>query len=187
MDTLRDQVLKHCFERFDGVLPNGEVANNRLNIEAAAVVPELRVRIAQTMGRLVMSRNPGFVVSASEGAHWLAHDVSLLYGMDHVRLVHDEITSETVVASERDRDKVYRHASGVLVADYFNSFSTVRAALKTFELHRRLSAAYAVWDRGFTRSRVDIPIPHRALVSYTIPPMLPDNSWFWSYADTKGS
>lgn len=186
MEVLRTQILKHCFERYEGVLGNGEPTNNRLNMEIASHVPELRTQIAKGMGRLVMSCNPGFVSAVSEDARWIAQDIADYYQIDLVRLDEDLPTGQMKLASEEDREKCVRHASGVLVSDFFNTFATAKRALKVFELHRRLSATYAVWDRGFTKHREPLPIKHKALVSYTIPAMLPADSMFWDYADRRG-
>lgn len=183
MPSMREQVLRQCFDRYDGQFASEDYANNKLDGELIKDNPPLRSMVGRRLGKRVMKHNPEFVVAVPYGADWEAADVGEQKDLPVVRLKRNSLDKNRFeFKSLGDKALCMTLDIGVLLEDVFSKFTNTRRCLAIPELGNRIVAVEAVWDRGFPEEREELEIPHDALITEPIPRMLPEDSLYWKYA-----
>lgn len=185
MINLREELLKTCFERYEGEFAAGTRANNKMNIDRLAESPRLRNYVTRLLGSLAVVESVDFIAAVPNGANWIAQEVADTYSLPFVELFKHPDTKEIDFLTEDDYILAQLGEQGLLVEDVASTFYTIRKCLALKRLNENVVVVASIFDRGNVDARTPLPVKYRALAREYIPPSLPEDSKLWEYTDGK--
>ena len=180
MASLRTQILRTSFGRYDGSLASGAHANNKLDLEQIQNKRCLRRRVANGVAELVLPHNPQMIVAVPDGANQLGADVAAILRVPAYKLRKDPHTKEFSYLPGVQR-AVRTLGRVVLIDDVFNRLTNTNKALALPDMTEHVVVLAGIWDRNPHRTNVpDVPL--EVLISEEILEELSDDSPLWSFA-----
>lgn len=182
---LLEQLLEIGFERHNDEFADGQLANNKLELDHQRLSQHLQVYEA-VVGRiceLAEPYKPEFVIGVPHGATGLAGKVALELGNNVYNpvLKIDKAAKTMDYATQLDRSIVERLDRGLLVEDVPNRRSSIQRALRVPDLAAKISVVLGVFDRGLPDERKSVDKPVHSIVALEIPAILPSDSELWNY------
>ncbi|MGH7238161.1 MAG: hypothetical protein ACREGF_06510 [Candidatus Saccharimonadales bacterium] len=190
--SLREPILKACFQPGNLVFAGGEEANNKLELENLRHCPDLRSLVAARVGKLVREYNPDLIIPVPNGANWLGQDIARARGIGCVLLGKNAETKEIYYPSNIQKQIVEGSQSIVIIEDALNKLITTKKVLALPGIAEKCLAVAGIWRRGDlglvlpryleSAENEDDYIPVQAVINEFIPAQLPDDSELWRYA-----
>ena len=125
-DQLRDRLLAVGFGSYDGHFADGQLANNKLDLDYAHVAqdPELLDEVADGLYALAKPFRPQFVIGVPNGATGFAQAVAARFRIwSDVRqpvLTKNQVAKTMDYRSGRDESIVAGLSRGILIEDVLN-------------------------------------------------------------------
>lgn len=182
-NVLQADLLRTCFERYDGRYASGATANNKLVYENIRTNPWLESRLYDSLEILVSYHKPDMLVANPTGANRIGIELAWRLGTALLLLSKDTATKALGFLDD-EAQNVYTASRIIIVEDVINSLSTTRRTMALPGIAERTVACIDAIDRGDRRNRPDLGIAVEAVVRMPIPAVLPEDDNLWKYADT---